>query len=334
MKKKKYTISDIARMADVSKTTVSFFLNGKTDKMSDETKNRIDSIIKETGYIPNYAARCLNDKGSRLIAVIIGDISNSFSAQIVKGIEKEARKMNYQILIGNSNYDSIEEEKYIDKMLMLNVDGFIVQPGSHFNRLGKKIVNSGKPLVFFDSKIYEEDKCWVKTNNYEASYEAIYECIKKGYENFLIIAAEPNLLSTRIERASGFIDAVNENNKEYSFLEISEKPDTSIIKQKVSEELKKNKSLLIFVPNCWALPDVFHSISDFHDQIPENLGIIGFDNENWINYVTPKITSIVQPAYSEGQKACRILIDRIEDKNLEKPHQILKSKIFWNNSTK
>ena len=84
---RKVTIKDIAEMAGTSKTTVSFYLNGKTEKMSEDTKAKIAAVIKKTNYRPSIVARSLNSKNSKLIGVLIGDITNTFSNQIVKGIE-------------------------------------------------------------------------------------------------------------------------------------------------------------------------------------------------------------------------------------------------------
>ena len=100
--KGKLTIKDIAERANTSKTTVSFYLNGKTDKMSLETKKRIAKVIKDTNYEPSIAARTLNAKHTKLIGVIIGDITNTFANQIVKGIEDHARENQYQLIVGSS----------------------------------------------------------------------------------------------------------------------------------------------------------------------------------------------------------------------------------------
>ena len=100
----KITIKEIACRAQTSKTTVSFYLNGRTDKMSEETRQRIAKVIEETNYRPSVAARLLNAKETKLIGVIIGDITNSFANQIVKGIDDIAREKRYQLIVGNSNY--------------------------------------------------------------------------------------------------------------------------------------------------------------------------------------------------------------------------------------
>lgn len=126
-------------MSGVSKTTVSFYLNGKTQKMSDETKHKIEKVIRETNYKPSMVARSLNSKSSKLIGVLIGDITNSFSNQIVKGIEITSDEKGYQLIVGNSDYRYDREESYVERMLSMGVDGFIVQPSSSFRKLSKKL---------------------------------------------------------------------------------------------------------------------------------------------------------------------------------------------------
>lgn len=328
------TINDIAEMAGVSKTTISFYLNGKTDKMSEETKKKIGDIISETKYKPSIAARSLNDKKSNLIGVIIGDITNTFSNKIVKGIEETARSKGYQMLVGNSNYEYDMEESYVDKMLRLGVDGFIIQPTAHFKRLSGKINDTGKPLVFFDSKLYDYSTSWVKTDNYEATYKTIRRCIERGYEKFIMIGANPSLLSTRIERSSGFIDALEECGYDYENYEIEQDHiDKGKIVEYVKTQMDQNCPVLVFVPNCWALPEVFMALQEIKEQIPGHLGVIGFDNTEWTGFSNPSVTTIVQPAFEEGRQACKILIDQIEEWHEEEQHQILKCSVNWSQST-
>lgn len=331
--KGKITIKDIAELAGTSKTTVSFYLNGKTDKMSDETKQKIEQVIEETNYQPSIVARSLNSKGSKLLGVLIGDITNTFSNQIVKGIEDIAAKNGYQIIVGNSNYDSDREGNYIERMLSMGVDGFIIQPTAKFRRVSKKIEERGKPMVYFDSKVYDHKTKWVKTNNYEATYEATLSCIKKGYQKFILIMADPNLLSTRMERATGYIDALVDYDYDYETLTIeNDKVDPQLIKEFVKKHLDTEVNTLIFVPNCWALPVVSAALKDLRNLMPK-LGLMGFDNTEWTNFTSPSITTIVQPAYEEGQQAARILIDQIEGTNLEPAQQVLECTVNWNEST-
>lgn len=332
-KNQKITIKDIAEMAETSKTTVSFYLNGKTEKMSDETKERIAKVIKETNYRPSIVARSLNSKSSKLIGVLIGDITNTFSNQIVKGIEATASKYGYQIIVGNSDYNPQREENYVERMLSMGVDGFIIQPTAQFRKISKKIDELGKPMVFFDSKLYDLKSKWVKTNNYEATYDATVKCIERGYEDFFMITADPQLISTRLERASGFVDALADNGKTNETLVIdNDQVRPEIIADFIDERIDFNKKTLVFVPNCWALPTAFIALKH-HRKIMPQLGLMGFDNMEWVNFSSPSITTIVQPAFDEGLKAAEIVIDQIEGHEEIPDQQILDCYVNWNEST-
>ncbi|MFR5002660.1 MAG: LacI family DNA-binding transcriptional regulator [Thomasclavelia ramosa] len=329
----KITINEIAKLAGVSKTTISFYLNGKTQRISLKTQNRIATIIKQTNFQPNLAARCLNSKSSKLIGVLISDITNTFSNQIVKGIETIASKYNYQVIVGNSEYSYQREENYIEQMLSMGVAGFIVQPTAQFRKLSKKLLKLNKSLVFFDSKLYDLKSNWIKTNNYEATYETIVKCIIKGYESFYLITADPQLISTRLERVSGFIDALADYNFNYkTFILENDRVDFKMLHNFFESTLNVSKKSLVFVPNCWALPDIYLALKQYRNNMPQ-IGLIGFDNLEWVNFSSLSITTIIQPAFKEGEEAAKIVIDQIEGKNKLDNQKILNCYVNWNEST-
>lgn len=330
---KKVTISDIAQLSQTSKTTVSFYLNHKYEKMSEETRNRIAAVIDETGYKPSTLARSMNSKKTNLIGVLIGDITNTFSNQIVKGIETVTKEKNYQVIIGNSNYDSKNEDHYIENMLNLGVDGFIIQPTSNFRKYSRIIKEKEKHMVFFDSQLYEHRTNWVKTNNYDAVYDMIQEAIDRGYSDFVMITADPSLLSTRIERASGFIDALSDKGYDYKKL-IIEQNENQIdkIEEFLDKAVNRNKNTLVFVPNCWALHMVFSAMKNLNFNMP-NIGLVGFDNLEWTNFSSPTITTIVQPAFQEGVEAAEILINEIEGATHDEKQKTFDCEIEWKEST-
>lgn len=333
MNDNKITINEIAKLAGVSKTTISFYLNGKTQRISLKTQNRIATIIKQTNFQPNLAARCLNSKSSKLIGVLISDITNTFSNQIVKGIETIASKYNYQVIVGNSEYSYQREENYIEQMLSMGVAGFIVQPTAQFRKLSKKLLKLNKPLVFFDSKLYDLKSNWIKTNNYEATYETIVKCIIKGYESFYLITADPQLISTRLERVSGFIDALADYNFNYkTFILENDRVDFKMLHNFFESTLNVSKKSLVFVPNCWALPDIYLALKQYRNNMPQ-IGLIGFDNLEWVNFSSPSITTIIQPAFKEGEEVAKIVIDQIEGKNKLDNQKILNCYVNWNEST-
>lgn len=333
MSNQKITIREIAERANTSKTTVSFYLNGKTDKMSEETKERIAKVIEETNYRPSVAARLLNAKQTKLIGVIIGDITNAFANQIVKGIEDIAREKRYQLIVGNSNYNLENEKAYVNRMLEMGVDGFIVQPSSGFHELLTKIKAEKKSIVFIDSQVSMDREKWVKTNNYEAVLDTINQLINENYDEYIMITADPSILSTRLERTTGFEHALGVRGKTGTTLVVDGDITSDEILNLLNSKLKFGSRTLIFVANCFLLPRVYIALKNYHNLMPETLGLIGFDNTEWSDFSSPTVTTIVQPAYDEGNRAACLLIDTIEGLNQELPNQILKCNVQWREST-
>ncbi len=329
----KLTIKDIAVLANTSKTTVSFYLNGKTDKMSAETKARIKAVIKEHNYQPSVVARSLNAKSMKLIGVIIGDITNSFSNHIVKGIDEIAKANKYQLIVGNSSYDFKLETDYVKRMIAMGVDGFIVQPTIEFERIEKEIRAAGKPIVFIDSQSSTKKTLSVKTNNYEAVKKATEILVNKGYNNFICVSADPSVLSTRMERTTGFENTLQEHGFESKRLCVTTDSEVNEIKAFLDANIDFNKKTLVFVANCWALPKVFMALEEKRSFIPNYVGLLGFDNIEWTQFSMPKISTIVQPAYEEGIQSCKILLDAIEDTTTFEHQQVLECTINCLDST-
>ena len=332
--KKRITINDIAQMAGTSKTTVSFYINGKTDRMGEDTQERIRKAIEKTGYEPSPIARGMNAKNSSLIGVVIGDITNTFSNQIVKGIDSVASAAGYRMLVCSSNFDKQNELAYIDRLLSIGVDGFIVQPTAQFKEITKSITDAGKQLVFIDSKLYDFASNWVKTDNYEASYRAVQDCVAKGYKRFLVVLAQPGLVSSRIERFSGFVDALEANGIGFTqFLFENDKVDPEKLKGFLRANIDGETPTLVFAPNCWALPDIYPAMREFYPLMPDRVGLLGFDNPEWVGVASPSVSSVQQPAFREGQTAANILLDLISEKGEVDPHQVLDCEIQWGETT-
>lgn len=333
--KKKYTIADIAREAGVSKTTVSFFLNGKINKMSQETQVRIAEVVERYQYRPSLTARMLGADRSHLIGVVIGDITNGFSNQLVKGIDMVCRQNGYQMVVGSSDYEGEEEREHIGRLLDLNVDGLIVQPTMHFS--GSEVLD-GPLSVFVDSRPHK-DCDWVHTNNYEATCTAIKTCIQRGYTRVLMFTAEPERMIPRLERINGCMDALRSTGVSCSIKVIGDNTPDADILQAVEQQKKFGGRLLIFVTCCWLLSKVFLAVKPFHHQIAEGLGLLGFDSTEWCELSVPTVSTIVQPTFQVGVTAANLLLHRIEGDShktydkYEASNIVLPCETFWREST-
>lgn len=331
---KKITIKDIAKFANTSKTTVSFYLNGRFKSMSDETRARIEKVIAEYNYTPSALARSLSIQKTNLVGVLVGDITNGFSNQLVKGIEEKMQEHGYQIVIGSSNYDTEKEEKFIQRMIQIGVDGFIIQPTIGFDSLVDIITKQNKSLVFIDSNSSNDDVVSVKTDNYTSVYNTIEKIIEGDqYENFTLIGGDPKDLSTRLERTNGFIDCIKKYNKNYQNIIVSNNAKLEEVEKKIIDSLDLSKKTMIFVPNCWLLPTLHLALKKYRHLIPETIGILGFDNTEWSEFVSPSITTIVQPAFEEGKVVAQKVIDLIENRKVLKK-EILVCDVNWQKSIK
>ena len=331
--KQKITINDIARLAGVSKATVSFYLNGKYERMSEATRQRIEAAIRKTDYRPSMVARSLNFKQTHLIGVIIGDITNSFAAQIVKGVDEVCRSHDYQMIVGDSGYELKNEHKCVTSMAAMGVDGFIVQPTVHFETMWNE-QHLEKPIVYFDSPNSLDKGLWVKTNNYEAVLEATDMLVSRGYQRFVMVTADPYVLHTRLERNRGFTDCLDERGIPYEVIMADASTTADMIEEKLKPYLNGEQPTCVFACNNWLLDKTYLVLRKYSSLMPQYLGLIGFDSLEWTELAVPSITTIVQPAYEEGKCAARVLIDAIEGTGKEAPNHILMCRINEMTSTK
>lgn len=331
--RKKLTIKDIALKANTSKTTVSFYLNEKFDKMSYDTRKRIEKVIEETNYTPNIMAQSLKSKKSRLIGVIAADITNPFSNNIVKGIDDIARKEDYQIIFGNSNFEYINEKKYIERMLDMGVDGFIVQPTMQFDKLVAAIEKASKKIVCVDRVSPKFKGKYVKTNNYDITFKAITQLYNRGYEEFIFISEDLDTSITRIERKNGFIDAIQSIGANSNIIKVESQTSYIELSKELMKYINISKKVAIFAAHDKILQKVFRASKYIGWDIPNQVGIIGFDNWNWTIYASPSVTTIDQPTYQEGKHATKLLIDMIENRDSVLDSAVFDCNIAWKEST-
>lgn len=214
MAKQRVTIADVAREAGTSTASVSYYLNDKREKLSEKTQAKIARVIKELGYVPNAQAQTLTGKQTHVIAIIILDNTNKWAGLVLNGMEQVMLPAGYQTVVCTSNFNPGTELMYVDKMLSLGVDGFIIQPTANFKAVDR-IKRADKPVVFFDAAIYSPGTSWIKTNLYDGVYNATQALLDAGYEDFFSIAANMTEMRTRMERFQGYAEALAANGQLY-----------------------------------------------------------------------------------------------------------------------
>ena len=330
------TIDMVSLRAGVSKTTVSRYLNGKYEHMSEKTKQKIKTVIKELNYRPNIIARSLKSKKTGLIGVIVSDVTNPVVVNLVKGVIDYCTKEGYQVVTASSDEESNKEREYVLSMMDRQVEGIIVNIVDYNDyEMLKTMTERGANIVLADRTICENHLDMVTTDNYAMTRYAVKTLYEKGFEAVGLFSSEMLKSNVRLARYNGFMDESNNrlpNPKEFVFLlnKTEEyKPALLNFLQKT-----KGKRAAVFAATPMALLNLVGALRELNLSFPDDLGICGYDNLPWTNLVDGGLTVVEQPFYEVRAKSAEILIDRIRN-NIpeEKKYVELKSKLILRNST-
>ena len=208
--KQRVTIDDVAEQAGLSKTTISRYLNKRFDCMSEKSKNKIAAVIEELHYRPNNMARGLKSSKSRLIGLIVADISSPFSSIVAKGISDCCKRYGYDVLIAHTDNDAEKEQKYIMSMLDQRVDGLIVNSTCQITEFLKDIATRYVPIVLADRPTFPLCFDTVKSTDYAAVMEMVHYLCTKGYQSVAFFSEPIGNNGTRLLRHQAYEMACSE----------------------------------------------------------------------------------------------------------------------------
>ncbi len=306
---KKVTIVDIARESGVSKTTISRFLNGKFDNMSANTRSRIEVTIARLDYHPNRQAQSLKARRSFLIGVAIADISNMYTSRLLKGIGDYFQSTPYQVLIMDADNDSTREVSNLEKMMTEQVDGVILQPLTNHPNHYQNIIDAQLPVVQVDR--YTNPVIWpaIVSDNYQKSREVANLLKQSNYEQVVVLSNHILGISSRMNRLKGLADALATTTIKISQIEITS--DHHWEGQLLSY-LKCTKKTAIFALNGHVLWSTIRFLQTQKILIPDQVGVIGYDDDQYADMLTPAITAVSQNPQEIGRVAADTLIQNIE----------------------
>lgn len=310
-KNEQVNIALVAKKAQVSQTTVSRVLNN-SPLVKKETELRVREVIQELGYEPSGLARSLRIKETRTIGVIISNIMGSFFTAVVRGIEDVASRMNYNIILCNTDDDPEKEVQYLKELVSKKVDGLIVSSADigtdYYSIVGEQ------KIVFFDRRPNNSDQGKydvVLVQNREGSRKAVNHLLEEGYRRIGIING-PVDSTTGHERLRGYEIALQENGIELR-PELIKTGDflASNTYEDAMDLLVNQHCDALFAANDLILWGVLRAARDLNRKVPEELGIAAFDDMEWRQFCNPRITSVKQPTYEIGAAAMELLLDRI-----------------------
>lgn len=314
---KAITIDDVATFANVSKSTVSQYLNGRYEYMSDKTKVRIREAIEELGYQPNIIARSLKQKSTKTIGVIVANILHSFSTQVIRAIEDVFHTYDFHMIVCNADDNPEKEKKYIEMLRAKQVDGLIIFPTGGNIELYKKLTQGNFPLIFLDRFVNDLPIPSIMLDNFEASRLAVQYLHEQGCERIGIITASTiQNVSPRIERLQGFNQAMNQLEKPIC-TDYIQSVETHMV-QNVLEQmihLEQPPDGLI-AGNDLTLLAILHTLK----EKSVDMKLVGIDDVPFANLMNPPLTTIAQPTFEMGKAAAELLLQIINHEQEEYTH--------------
>jgi LacI family transcriptional regulator len=316
MSKKKTTIHDIARVLNVTASTVSRALNNHPN-ISDSTKKLVAEMAIEMNYQPNNIAAALRKGKSNTVGVIVPEADRNFFSSVIRGIEEIVNLAGYNVIICQSN-DLLDKEKAsINSLLKLRVDGILASYAKEVTNFDhyQDIVRKGVPLILFDRYDESLEVGSVVIDDYLGSFKATEHLIQQGCRRIVHFAGPQNVSIYR-ERKRGYMEALRRNKVELD--------ESLIISSKLKFESGQEHALDLLK---WEqLPDAIFSASDFSAigamitlkekgiSIPDQVAMVGFSNEPFTSFVDPALSTVNQHPKVMGQYAANTFLNQISSK--------------------
>ena len=325
------SIKDIAEQAGVSHSTVSRALQG-TGRMSDETRARIIEIAEELGYTPDALAQSLVRGSTRTVGVVVTTIADPFVAGIVAGIEEVAGEAGYTVLLGASHMNPEREIAVVESLRQRRVDAVIVtasRVGDHYSELLQRF---GVPIVLVNNMVQGEYLYAITCDQTEGAYQATSHLISLGHQRIAYVGSPARRHSSQM-RQKGYERALAEAG-------LNIEPDLIVTPRGAKDVTVGAEALRALWPlrptaiqayNDLTAIGVMISARKMGIRIPEDISLVGFDDIDVTEFVTPPLTTVHQPREAMGRAAMQMALDILQEKTVR--NRILACKLVIRDST-
>ncbi|WP_416437846.1 LacI family DNA-binding transcriptional regulator [Phnomibacter sp. MR] len=314
IKGKEVTIYDLARQLNISIATVSRALNDDP-VVSKKTKKRIFELAKELGYRHNTFASNLRKQSTHTIGVMVHELNSNFITSVLAGIESVTTEAGYDLIIAHSSESFTKEQSNAQNLFHKRVDGLISSLSfdttnlEHFKPFEEKKI----PVVFFDRVEENSDTIKVIIDNYRCGYMATQHLIEQGCKRIAMVTASLKR-NVYAQRHKGFVDAHYDNklpldNKLVLIKDLSEQ---SALECALEILRMKPRPDGLFITNDFVAALCMQALKENGLRIPEDIAVVGFNNDAISRVVEPHLTTIDYPGWDMGVIAARNLISHLK----------------------
>lgn len=339
MKNAQATIRDIAIKLNISISTVSRALRGVSD-VNPVTKKAVIELANRLNYEPNRVAQSLRIKRTNTLGVIVPEIALHFFSSAISGMQEEASRHGYSIMICQS-LESYETEKQNIHMLASNrVDGLLISISSETDdyRHIQQLIDKDIPIVLFDRIIDTLLVSKVVVDDHDGAFKAVDHLIQNGCRKIAYIGG-PSGLYISNQRKKGYLDALNKHqiNIDEELIihchELKDEPGSRVKSLLEFPSAKRPDALFCF--NDPIAVTAMQVIKEKNIKVPDEISIIGFTNEPVSAFIEPSLTTVSQPSHAMGEKAIQLFIEQRQDPENFKPiTAVMKTELIIRNSTR
>lgn len=315
------TIDEIAKLAGVSKTTISRVINNKPD-VSSETRELVLSLIEKHDFQPNAFAKAISSQKSNNIGLIIPHeaeyiFSNPFYVEVMRGVSTEVDKRGYYLVLCYPH-----DHNYVDIYKQKRIDGFILMsPGSFHKNIIESLMEVEAPFIATAKIPGAKDMIYVDVDNCYGASLVMEHLISLGHRKIAFIG-KPTLTSSQ-DRLDGYRKSLKEHKIQCNekHIRISE---NSTISGGYNEMLSlidcDDRPTAVFITNDLLALGAISAIKEMGLRVPEDISVVGFDDIPLAQHISPALTTVRQPAFEKGVKAARLLIQQLE--KMKKPKSV------------
>lgn len=311
--KKDITIYDIAQKLDLSSATVSRALQDNP-AINKNTRRKIQETAKELGYRHNTFASSLRKQKTNTIGVIVHELNSNFITSVLAGIEKVTTEAGYDLIIAHSSESYEKEAANALNLFHKRVDGLIASLAFDTKGLDhyKSFEEKGIPVIFFDRVEEKSDSPKVIIDNYKCGYQATRHLIEQGCKKIVLVTASLKR-NVYAQRHKGYMDALYDNNILFEKELVLIKDLSEQFGVEAAMQILKMKPLPdgAFITNDFSAAVCMQTLKEHGIRIPEDIAIVGFNNDAVSKIVEPQLTTIHYPGIDMGEIAARNLISHL-----------------------
>jgi len=328
---KKLTLEEVAKLAGVSRATVSRVVNNP-ERVSPKYRERVLKVIKETGYQPNQAARILASRRSNIIGLIIPSradliFTDPYFAALITGISRACNAHDYTLTLFVFHSQKEQEQVYQRALGTGLLDGLIVTADKINDPLIPQIIARKIPAVYVGRPLDKTNINFVDVDNVAGAYMAVSHLIRLGYKRIATITG-PMSSTTSIDRHEGYVKALTERNRPIDDALIACGDFTRDSGYTSMRRLLPHQPDAVFVATDTMALGAMQAIQEANLTIPDDIAIVGFDDLPPAVIADPPLTTIRQPVNQNGMLAVETLIDLLETGSDSPCHTILPTELI------